>query len=238
MHKILSLIILLFIFGSFNKNQSALSAATILDSKILYQELGLHDVNFQAFNQAITGYNKIPQHKKEILTLIDFTKPSTEERLYVFDLKQKKLLFKTHVAHGRNSGANYATSFSNKNGSNKSSLGFYLTAETYQGKNGYSLKLDGLERGINDKARERAIVIHGATYANPSTSASMGRLGRSLGCPALPVKLNKPVIDTIKDGSVLFIYATDSDYTENSRYIKPEVPEWFACFPPRQEQID
>ncbi|MEG1586496.1 MAG: murein L,D-transpeptidase catalytic domain family protein [Bacteroidales bacterium] len=189
--------------------------------------MNLEFINYMAFSQAIEGYNKITNHKKDILTLIDFSKPSTEERLYVLDLKNKKLLFKTHVAHGRNSGANYATSFSNKSGSYKSSLGFYLTAETYQGKNGYSLKLDGLENGVNDKARERAIVIHGAAYANPVSVKSAGRLGRSLGCPALPQKLNKPVIDTIKDGSVLFIYAKDDTYARSSKFIS-NIPEWFT----------
>lgn len=238
MHKILISILLLLTLGLFNKDQSTLSAAPIIDSKSLYKELGLHDVNYQAFNEAITGYNKITQHKKEILTLIDFSKPSTEERLYVIDLKHKKLLFKTHVAHGRNSGANYATSFSNKNGSYKSSLGFYLTGETYQGKNGYSLKLDGLEKGINDNARQRAIVIHGATYANPAASKGLGRLGRSLGCPALPVKFTRPVIDKIKDGSVLFIYAPDAHYAQNSRYIKRTIPEGLANVPYRQESIN
>ena len=129
----------------------------------LFREMQLEgEVNYTAFRQAVTGYYRIAQRKKEILTLIDFSKPSTEKRLYVFDMKEKKMLFSSVVAHGKNSGGVYATSFSNEYGSYKSSLGFYLTASTYQGKNGYSLILDGLEKGINDRARERAIVVHGS----------------------------------------------------------------------------
>lgn len=185
----------------------------------LYQELGLSFyVTYNAFKQAYTGYKKI-NTKKDILTLIDFTKPSTKERMYVIDLRSKKLLFVTHVSHGKNSGENYATSFSNKCGSNQSSLGFYLTEGTYQGQNGLSLILNGLEKGINDKAKERAIVIHGAAYCNPSVTKSMGRLGRSLGCPALPLSISKEVINTIKDGSVLFIYADDAKYTQQSKIL-------------------
>ena len=140
-------------------------------------------VSYTAFRQAVTGYRKIEQKSKSIMTLIDFSKPSTEKRLYVLDMKNKKLLYTSVVSHGRNSGENYATSFSNKNGSYKSSLGFYLTENTYQGRNGYSLVLNGLEKGINDQAKQRAIVMHGAAYANPNIAASAGRLGRSLGCP-------------------------------------------------------
>lgn len=185
----------------------------------LFEEMQLGGVvNFIAFREAVAGYHRIEQKTKPIMTLIDFTKPSTEKRLFVFDMEQKKMLFSSVVAHGRNSGANYATSFSNKYGSYQSSLGFYLTENTYQGKNGYSLVLNGLEKGINDRAKERAIVMHGAAYANPSTIAS-GRLGRSLGCPALPQALAKPVIDTIKKGSVLFIYANDKEYMAQSAVL-------------------
>lgn len=222
------LFLLLFSFLGIITDAHASTPSAPIDSQKLYKEMGLSFINYQAFSLAIAGYNQISGHKKEILTLIDFSKASTDERLYVLDLKNKKLLFKTHVAHGRNSGANYATSFSNKNGSYKSSLGFYLTAETYQGKNGYSLKLDGLEKGINDNARQRAIVMHGASYADPASAKAMGRLGRSLGCPALPLKYNKQVINTIKEGSVLFIYAQDKTYANASRFSKNTIPNWFA----------
>jgi hypothetical protein len=186
----------------------------------LFREMQLEgEVNYTAFRQAVTGYYRIAQRKKEILTLIDFSKPSTEKRLYVFDMKEKKMLFSSVVAHGKNSGGVYATSFSNEYGSYKSSLGFYLTASTYQGKNGYSLILDGLEKGINDRARERAIVVHGAAYADPSVIRAGGRLGRSFGCPAVPQKLSRPLIDTIKGGSVMYIYAATPEYLAQSHIL-------------------
>jgi len=185
--------------------------------------MGLSDkVSYEAFEQAITGFFNTEGHSKGLLTLIDFTKPSTEKRLFVLDMRNKQLLFSSYVSHGRNSGDNYATSFSNEIGSFKSSLGFYLTDGTYQGNNGYSLLLNGLEKGINDKARERAIVIHGAPYANPSTIQYAGRLGRSLGCPALPLAVSKAIIDTIKGGSLLFIYANDQQYVQNSPILSAD----------------
>ncbi|RGP12632.1 hypothetical protein DXB27_20385 [Parabacteroides gordonii] len=190
----------------------------------LYVEMELDGVvNYAAFEQAVAGYNKITQKDKEILTLVDFSKPSTEERFYVFDMRHKKLLFSSLVSHGKNSGGNYATSFSNENGSLKSSLGFFLTENTYQGKNGYSLVLNGLEKGINDRAKERAIVIHGAAYSNPSVIASSGRLGRSFGCPALPQSVSKPIINTIKGGSLLFIYANNKNYLSYSPILSERV---------------
>lgn len=186
----------------------------------LYADMNLENIiNYSAFEQAISGYNKIEVKNKDIITLIDFTKPSTEERFYVLDLKQKKLLYSSVVSHGKNSGLNYATSFSNENGSYKSSLGFYVTGNTYQGKNGYSLVLDGLEKGINDQAKKRAIVIHGATYSNPTVAMSSGRLGRSFGCPALPESLCKPIINAIKGGSLLYIYANDENYLAHSNIL-------------------
>lgn len=187
----------------------------------LYRSMQLEGVvNWKAFRQAVAGYEKIEGRKRDILTLIDFSKPSTEERLYVFDMKKHRLLFSSVVSHGKNSGNNYATSFSNEYGSYKSSLGFYLTESTYQGKNGYSLILNGLEKGINDRARERAIVVHGAAYADPSVVARGGRLGRSFGCPALPPKLSRPIIDAIKGGSIMYIYADASDYLAHSTILE------------------
>ena len=176
-------------------------------------------VGWDAFRQAVTGYHKIAGRKRDVLTLIDFSRPSTEKRLFVFDMKQHRLLFSSVVSHGKNSGGVYATSFSNEYGSYKSSLGFYLTETTYQGKNGYSLILNGLERGINDRARERAIVMHGAAYADPSVVGKGGRLGRSFGCPAVPQKLTRPIIDAIKGGSVMYIYAETPDYLAHSSVL-------------------
>ncbi len=189
------------------------------DALLLYQQIEASEtINFEAFKQAINGYNQLEKTNNHLLTIVDFSKASTEERLYVIDLNEKRILFQSHVAHGVNSGDNMATSFSNRSGSYQSSLGFYRTAETYQGRNGYSLRLDGLEPDINDNARARAVVIHGANYANPEGVESRGRLGRSYGCPALPQKLNRPIIDAIKNGSILFIYAENQDYQNQSQY--------------------
>lgn len=182
----------------------------------LYNEIGLNGVmSHELFEKGMKGYTKIDK-TKPIITFIDFSKPSIEKRLYVVDLEKKKLLFNTYVSHGRNSGGNFATEFSNQSGSYKSSLGFFLTKGTYQGKNGYSLRLGGLENGINDKAEARAIVVHGAKYSNEEVIKQNGRLGRSLGCPALPTVLSREIIDTIKNGSVLFIYANDKNYFDKS----------------------
>ncbi|MDX8335348.1 MULTISPECIES: murein L,D-transpeptidase catalytic domain family protein [Cetobacterium] len=186
----------------------------------LYNEIGLKGkLNYEVFKIALRGYNKIEGRKKELLTIIDYSKPSTEKRFFVIDMEKKELLVQTHVSHGKNSGGNIATSFSNKMSSNKSSLGFFLTENTYMGGNGYSLVLNGLEKGINDKAKERYIVIHGADYANPRFAQSRGRLGRSLGCPALPRDISKKTIDMIKNGSVIFTYGNDSTYLEKSNYV-------------------
>lgn len=182
----------------------------------LYTDMHLqNEVNYKAFEEAYTGYQKVKEIKKNIVTLIDFTKPSTENRLFVLDMKSRKVLYSTLVSHGKNSGEKYATSFSNENNSLQSSLGFYITENTYQGKNGYSLILNGLEKGINDHAKQRALVVHGAAYSNPSVIKS-GRLGRSFGCPALPQSLSRPIINTIKDGSLLFIYANNEKYRKDS----------------------
>ena len=195
------------------KKSLSMSERLVNETELIYEQMnlkGLIDIN--AFEAAYVGYKKLNNNKNNLLTIIDFNLPSTEKRMYVLDLSKKEVLYVTHVAHGRNSGGNYATSFSNKNGSYQSSLGFYRTAETYNGGNGYSLRLDGLEKGINDLARPRAVVIHGADYANEEFIKSTGRLGRSFGCPALPQELNKPIINTIKDGSLIFIYADKPEY--------------------------
>lgn len=191
------------------------------DCSSLYREMNLEGkVGYTAFRLAVKGYQRIKLRRRAVLTLIDFSKPSTEERLYVFDMDKRKLLYSSLVAHGRNSGGVYATSFSNEYGSYKSSLGFYLTDTTYRGSNGYSLRLEGLEKGINDKARERAIVIHGASYAEPAVVRAAGRLGRSFGCPAVPRELSRPIIDAIKGGSVMYIYAPVQKYLAKSGILR------------------
>lgn len=220
------LFILLFLilpsaFCSLIRKEETKLLPDIPEAFFLYVEMQLDGViGYPAFEQAVNGYNRIEGKKKELMTLIDFTKPSTEERLFVIDMKAKRILYSSLVSHGRNSGNLYATSFSNKYGSFQSSLGFYLTESTYTGKNGYSLILEGLEAGINDRAKERAIVMHGAPYSNPSVISGSGRLGRSLGCPALPQKVSKEIINTIKEGSLLFIYADDEKYLSESSILK------------------
>lgn len=141
-----------------------------------------------------------------LLTILDFSKPSSEERLYLIDIKNQQLLVKSLVAHGQNSGALFAESFSNRPSSHMSSLGMYLTAYTYLGKHGYSLRLNGIDRGLNDNAYKRAIVVHGANYVSEKYITQVGRIGRSFGCPALPLEKNDAIIDFIKEGSCLYVY--------------------------------
>jgi hypothetical protein len=175
------------------------------------------------FALAMKGFTKLRNQNlinaDSIITIIDFEKSSSQKRLYVVDLKTKSVLFQTLVAHGKNSGKEYARSFSNEESSYKSSLGFYITRNTYEGSNGFSLRLEGTENGINNNAMERAIVMHGAGYASESTIYQLGFLGRSWGCPALPESLNKPIINKIKDGNMLFIYYPDQDYLKKSSIL-------------------
>lgn len=181
----------------------------------------------EALALAIKGYYSLKSQglirREGIVTLIDFDKPSVSERLYVIDIERGKLLHSDLVAHGRGSGENIATSFSNTPGSNKSSIGFYVTESTYLGKNGYSLVLKGLDHGINDNAEMRSIVIHGADYVSQDYIRIHGRLGRSQGCPALSLNSYQEVIDLIKDGSCVFIYHKGTDYAFRSGVLNPDV---------------
>ena len=192
-------------------------------SSILYKELACPEISEEAFRLAMEGYGLIMQEHKlrrdTILTIIDFSKPSTENRIFVIDLKNKKLLEKTLVAHGKGSGELYAENFSNRPHSLQSSLGFYITRNTYTGKHGYSLRLEGIEPGINSNAMERAIVMHGAGYVCSDYIKKYGRIGRSFGCPALPYALNRHVIDLVKNASFLFIYYPDQKYRRTSMLI-------------------
>ncbi|WMJ68144.1 murein L,D-transpeptidase catalytic domain family protein [Stenotrophomonas sp. 24(2023)] len=153
------------------------------------------------------------------LGVIDYSRPSTEPRLWVFDLASPRLLFEEWVAHGRNSGGNRTEHFSNRDGSFMSSLGMFTAQETYMGGNGYSLRLAGLEPGFNDRARERAIVIHGAPYVNPATAQLQGRLGRSLGCPAVRLSVARPLIDALRGGTLVFAYYPDQDWLKHSQLL-------------------
>ena len=153
------------------------------------------------------------------MAVIDYSRPSTEPRMWVFDLPAAKLLFAEYVAHGRNSGENMATHFSNNEGSLQSSLGLFTAAETYDGENGYSLRMDGLEPGVNDRARERLLVIHGADYVDPKQATRQGRLGRSWGCPALRRAVAHQVIDSLKGGQMVFAYYPDRQWLGGSRFL-------------------
>jgi len=192
------------------------SAVSVYDSL----RLNLAGLNRVAFELAQKGYDKLKEQgvilNDSIISIIDFSLPSSDKRLYVVDLKNYHVLYNTYVAHGKNSGKEMASSFSNSPSSNKSSLGFYKTLGTYIGHHGVSLKLEGLEKGINDNAYERAIVIHGADYVNPSYIPMLGYIGRSQGCPAVMTGEAVPIINTIKDGSCLFIYHPNSVYQHRS----------------------
>ena len=153
------------------------------------------------------------------LTLIDYSRPSVEPRLWVFDVATGDMLFKELVAHGRNTGDNMARQFSDSLNSHQSSIGLFVTDDTYVGSNGYSLRLDGLEPGFNSRARERAIVMHGAPYVNAALAASQGRIGRSWGCPALREAVARNVIDTIRGGGVIFSYYPDEEWLKTSRFL-------------------
>jgi len=174
---------------------------------------------FTCFTKAMKGFNALKAQgkiKKDILTVIDFSQSSNTKRLWIIDMATQTVLYNTLVAHGRNSGDEFATAFSNENSSNQSSLGFYATGEIYNGKHGKSLRLDGLEQGINSNARSRGVVVHGADYVSENFIQMHNRLGRSQGCPALPANLTKEVIDLIKDRSCLFIYHPTQNYFAKS----------------------
>jgi len=185
--------------------------------------LNISGINRTVFEMAEKGYEKIIKEGRlfndSIVSIIDFSLPSSAKRLYIIDLKNFEVLFNTYVAHGRNSGKEFATSFSNSLSSFKSSPGFYITGNTYTGKHGKSLKLEGVEKGINDNAEKRAVVIHGADYVNESLIQSQGYIGRSLGCPALSPKESNQIINTIKEGTCLFIYSPEESYKSKSVYL-------------------
>ncbi len=153
------------------------------------------------------------------LTVIDYSKPSTEKRLWVYDLTTRALLYEELVAHGQGSGATVATQFSNENETHRTSIGLFRTSDTYVGKNGYSLRLDGLDKGFNDKARDRAIVMHGASYVSDAFIKATGRLGRSWGCPAVSADVARNMIDHVKGGGLVFAYYPDQNWLKTSKYL-------------------
>lgn len=206
---------------SFNGNPTEQKINTIvatakpafeMEAESLFANLDSNDFalpKLESFEAALKGFYKLKEEgkvKNNILTIIDFGLSSRTKRLWVIDMTTDKILFNSLVAHGKNSGDDFATAFSNRTDSNKSSLGFYITGEVYNGKHGISMKLDGQENGINDNARSRAIVMHGADYVSQWFAKNHDRLGRSLGCPAIPMALTEDIINTLKNGSCLYIH--------------------------------
>ncbi|HTI11980.1 MAG TPA: murein L,D-transpeptidase catalytic domain family protein [Puia sp.] len=206
-------------------HKSAEKAAFAEEVTLLYDQINLKELGLtkKAFEYALKGYHYLLDHhwlnKTNILSICDLSQSSRNKRLYVLDLDQKTVLINTYVAHGRNSGTEYARSFSNNPSSHKSSLGFYVTGETYYGDNGLSLKIRGMERGFNDKANGRNIVVHGSEYVGPDFLRMNGFGGRSYGCPAVPSDEAPEVIDFIKEGSCLFIYHPTKKYITRSKIL-------------------
>lgn len=209
--------------ASFTVSKNITAATGEMAAK--YDEWKLYNIGIsrQLFEYAVKGYQYLASKKSlqnsGIITIADLSKPSTEKRLYVLNITTGEVLFHTLVAHGKNSGQQYATNFSNGESSFESSLGFYITTNTYDGKHGYSLRLNGCEKGFNDKACKRAIVVHGADYVSENFIQQNGYLGRSHGCPAVPANLSKKIIDVIKNGSCLFVYSPSKKYLTQSAIL-------------------
>jgi len=222
-----SVLFLLISFNPTTKTPTApknIETATALtETETVYNSIKMHSATMPAmecFSVALKGFNRLKQEgkiKKDLLTVIDFSQSSNTKRLWIIDMSTQTVLYNTLVAHGRNSGDEYANDFSNANSSNQSSLGFYVTGEIYAGKHGQSLRLDGLENGINSNARSRGVVMHAADYVSDTFIKMHNRLGRSQGCPALPAELTKEVVNLLKDKSCLFIYHPTKSYTTSSR---------------------
>lgn len=198
------------------------SISPVVDSydvllKNLFTDCNLTDkLDYNIFKQAMEGYSSIEFANKKLISIIDYSKPSNEKRFFIIDIENRKLLYQILVAHGKKSGYLNAITFSNKYGSHKSSLGFFRTGKSYFGIRGYSLKLEGLEKGINDNAIQRGIIIHGADYVDERIANGNGVIGRSWGCPSVSLKLSKTIINLLRGGSLLFIYADDELYKEKS----------------------
>lgn len=205
------------------KSKNEASSSAELYSSIVFE--ADHKLEFNAFSTALRGFENLKKagmldQDSHLLTICDFSMSSNSKRLWVIDLNEKKVLFNSLVAHGKNTGEEFAQNFSNTESSYQSSLGFYITDATYQGDNGYSLRLLGMDKGFNDAALKRAVVIHGADYVSDEFAAVHKRIGRSWGCPALPKALSQPIINTIKGKNCLFIYYPDQKYLSSSEWLK------------------
>ena len=209
----------------FTTEADAKPQKVILDVKSVYDSLNIKGkIDYSIFQKAYLGYVQIPNKNPGVLVIIDYTKPSNEERFYVLDLNMKKLVYSTRVAHSKNSGLEIPLEFSDDPNSYQSSLGFFLTLGEYNGAYGYSLRLKGLEENINANAESRAIVIHGGDIVDDEYIKKFGFAGRSLGCPVLPAALTKEIVNYIKHGRVLFIYGNDEEYIEESLYLSKLAP--------------
>lgn len=200
------------------------------NAQSLYETLGLaaKGLGFETFKSAWHGFTKLNGQglvKNPLLTIVDMSQSSCNKRLYIIDMNNQKLLINTLVAHGKNSGTAMAAKFSNIPESLQSSLGFYITGTTYQGGNGYSMRLKGMEKGFNDQAEKRAIVMHGAPYVNEEIAKKTGRIGRSWGCPAVSVKEHQKIIDLVKNGSCLFVFAPEKQYLAKSALTGSGFPD-------------
>jgi len=222
-----------FIFSSPNPSIGKKAVVTTVAKEansavMMYQTLKLDSLGLskEAFNYAVRGMDRLEKEGKltntDLITIVDFSLASSKKRLFVIDLKNGKVLFNTLVSHGRNSGTAVATEFSNAPESFKSSLGFYVTGETYKGEHGYSLRLQGEEAGINDNALSRGIVMHSAAYVNDKLASLQGYIGRSLGCPAIPEKVHKMIIEQIRNGTCLFLYSRDKYYMAHSKMLEAD----------------
>lgn len=218
--------LIFFLIPVLNKAGSEIRHPAIETKNDIYTVLNLsqHGLSNEVFQLALTGHDKLEAEglleNPDILTIVDFSQTSKNKRMYVIDCLKQKLLFNTLVAHGKNTGNEFAEHFSNENGTLKSSLGFYVTKNHIMGsKVGFSMIIEGIEKGFNDNAKSREIIMHGADYATEDFIKKNGRLGRSYGCPALPPDLVKPVIKTIENGSCLFIYYPDSTYLRKSSLL-------------------
>jgi hypothetical protein len=191
----------------------------------IYEEMDLEDsgLSRKAFESAWTGYYKLKKkgllHRSNILSICDFSQSSSNQRLYVIDVRNRRLLYRTYVAHGINSGTEFASSFSNRMESCKSSLGFYITKRTYSGINGMSLRIEGVDKGFNDNAARRAIVIHGASYVSKRVLNKYGMMGTTFGCPAIPSEMTSQIIPVVKNGSCFFIYFPSKKYLSQSSVL-------------------
>ena len=193
-----------------------------------YQRVGDVDLNYDAFKIGLRGYMRLREEgrlkKESLLTIIDYSKSSNKERFFLFDVDKQVMLHKCLVAHGKNTGQEYARYFSNVPETKKSSIGFHITAESYYGMHGLSMRMDGVEPRFNGNVRKRDIVMHSAHYVSQKFIAEHNRLGRSWGCPALPVDNYVPIILKIKDGSCLFVYYPDEKYLSSSKYASERNP--------------